>query len=53
MPIVHRITEQVLEPPLAVAEIGKRQSHMALALVGRIVHSHHQPLVTGALPGKN
>ena len=40
VPIVLRIAEQILKPPPLVAEVGKVQPHVALALVGRIVHGH-------------
>jgi hypothetical protein len=53
IPIVRRIAEQVLQPPLPVTKIRKRQSRVTLALVRRIIHCHQQPLATGALPAKN
>ena len=53
IPIVRGVTEQVVQPPAAVAKVWKRQPHVALALVGRIVHRHQQPLATGTLPGKS
>ena len=52
LPIVRGITDQILQPPAAVAKVRKRQPHVTLALVGGIVHRHQQPLATGALPGK-
>ncbi len=52
VPLVGGVTEQILSRHCAVAEVCKRQPHVALALVGRVVHRHQQPLATGALPGK-
>ena len=46
------MTEQVLKPPLAVAEVRERQPDIALALVGGIVHRHQQSVCTGTVPGK-
>jgi hypothetical protein len=40
IPVIAGCAELILQPPLAATEISKRQSDAALALVGRIVHSH-------------
>ena len=52
LPVVRGLTEHILEPPLAGAEVCERQSDVALALVGRIVHHHQQPCGSRAVPGK-
>ena len=52
LPVVRGIPKQVLQSPLAIAEIWERQPDVTLALVGRIVHRHQQPLGTGTIPGK-
>ena len=50
LPIVRGITEHILKPPLAVAEIRERQPHVTLAWVGGIVHCYQQPVSIRALP---
>ena len=52
VPIVGDVTDHVVQPPAAVAEVCKRQPHVTLALVGCIVHRHQQPLASGAAPRK-
>ncbi len=53
LPLVGGITDQIIQLPLPVAEIRKRQPHVALTLIERIVHRHQQPLVIRVLPGKD
>src|SRR5437762_1138399 len=52
LPRVRRVTDHILESPLAVAEIRERQPHVTLTLVGGVVHRHQQALAARALPGK-
>src|SRR4029434_11144796 len=46
------MTEQVLQPPLAVAKLCERQPDITLALVGGIVHRHQQSVCPWVVPGK-
>src|SRR4030095_3258962 len=46
------MTEQVLQPPLAVAKVCERQPDITLAPVGGIVHRHQQSVCPWVVPGK-
>src|SRR5215470_9679015 len=50
--IVGRLADPVLEPPASAPEVREGQPHVALALVGRVVHGDEQPFAGRVLPGK-
>jgi len=43
----------ILQQPFLAGEIRERQSDVALALIGGIVHGDHQSFPLGASPGEN
>ena len=43
--------KRVLEPDRAVFDFGKRQVEIALAWMGRVIHSDQDPFTAGSSPG--
>ena len=43
--------ERVLEPDRTVLDFGKRQVEVALAWMGRVIHSDQHPFTAGSSPG--
>jgi hypothetical protein len=53
VPIKAGVVELIFKAPPFVAEACKRQTCVALALVGGVIDRHDQPLVFWALPGED
>jgi hypothetical protein len=43
--------ERVLEPDRTVFDFGERQVEIALAWMGRVIHSDQHPFTAGSSPG--
>lgn len=51
VPLVNRFVQLVMQPPLGSAKVCKRNPHVALALVRRVVDEHNELAPLVALPG--